>query len=130
MAFANAYQNYKHGQPLFGGMFSKLGDAAQDMFGGSLPGGGPLSSTPQHPLYKDLYTNGISGSGATGSGGPSQTNPQLPNYPGLQGMSAYPIGLSDPGGYWNQVAIHDAALPYGPFAGYANKPLPTAPFGT
>lgn len=130
LAVANAYQRWKHGMPLFGDTLGKLGGAAQDMFSGmGSHTGGPLSSTPQHPLYDGLYTNGISGGGGAGSGGPSQPNTQLPNYPAIQSMSAHPIGLGDLGGYWNQVAIHDAAPTYGPFAGYGKNPLPIAPSG-
>lgn len=129
MAVANAYERYKHGQPLFGNMFGKLVGSVSGLFSNSP--GGPLSSNQENPLYKDLDSSFFNGSGSpSGStGGSSYYDSQLPNYPGLASMSAYPVALGDMGGYWNQMALHDAAPTYGPFGGYGNKPLPIAPTG-
>lgn len=127
-AFANAYQRWKHGMPLFGNVFGNLGGTVSGMFKDSP--GGPLSSDKENPLYKDLDSSFFDGSGSPGGGGfgTSYYDSKLPDYPGLASMSAYPMS-GDPGGYWNQRAIHDAAPTYGPFAGYGKKPLPIAPAG-
>jgi len=131
MAIANAYERHKHGQPLFGNAFGKLTGSVSGIFNelGSGPGG-PLSSNDQNPLYKDLDSSFFDSSGSPGgsTGGSSYYDSQLPDYPGLASMSAYPLGGSM-GGYWNKLAIHDAAPAYGPFAGYGKKPLPIAPTG-
>ena len=127
MVAANAYENYKHGKGLLNDITGLFHSSAP---GASSPGS-PLSSNAQNPLYKDLYKGFFDGSGdgATYGGIPPSGNgsDQLPNYPGIAALSAVPASL--PGGYWNQRALHDAALTYGPFAGFAQHPLPIAPSG-
>jgi hypothetical protein len=117
---ANMYERYKHGQPLLGKTMGNLGGTVSNIFSGLGSGpGGPLSSNDQNPLYKDLDSSFFDGSGSPGGGGfgTSYYDSKLPDYPGLTGLSAYPLS-GDVGGYWNQRAIHDAAPAYGPFSNF------------
>src|SRR5690348_7896388 len=85
-AFANAYQRWKHGMPLFSNPFHNLTGSVSNVFHdiGSGPGG-PLSSNDQNPLYKDLDSSFFNSSGSPGgsTGGSSYYDSQLPDYPGL-----------------------------------------------
>lgn len=129
MVAANAYEKYKHAQPLLGSL-SGLGNAVSGLFGGLGDGpGSPLSNSPNSPLFASQYAamfNGTgsgngSDSGAPGGGafgGPTiASSGALPTYPGLSALSG---GSAPLGGFWNQRALHDAAPVYGPYAAFGH----------
>lgn len=137
MVAANAYENYKHGQPLFGSLGGLGGSLAHLLSGLGDGPGGPLSTSPNSPLYASQYAamfNGTPGAGSSdpagsmGSmGGPAlASSGALPAYPGLGALSG---GSAPLGGFWNQRALHDAAPVYGPYAAFGHGTTSYLPAG-
>lgn len=125
MVAANAYENAKHGQPMFGGL-SSLSTGISHLFNGmgSMPGVANPGNTAsgatafqQAPLSNQPA---VPGNGTGGGFSIASFGGALPYYP--SSVASAGSGTAPMGGMWNQQAIHSAAPTYGPYAGMGQMP--------